>query len=212
MQYNKNLFIPSLLLFISPIFLAGLFLQACQGDNLAKVIQKQSSHSILISSDSIILKANQGLFYYQNKPFTGTSISYYPNGNPATKIQFLNGKKEGLYQKFYPNKGISFEANYKNGRQNGTIKTWWKDGILRSEANKKNGVVEGLQTQWYASGAKFKEMNYVNGKEEGLQKAWRENGKIYNNYEAKNGRIFGLKRASLCYELEDEIVQFEDEK
>ena len=34
-----------------------------------------------------------------------------------------------------------------------------------------------------------------------------QNGKIYNNYEAKNGRIFGLKRASLCFQLEDEIVQ-----
>jgi antitoxin component YwqK of YwqJK toxin-antitoxin module len=50
-------------------------------------------------------------------------------------------------------------------------------------------------------------MAIVNGQEEGMQKAWRENGKIYNNYEAKNGRIFGLKRASLCFQLEDEIVQ-----
>lgn len=48
----------------------------------------------------------------------------------------------------------------------------------------------------------------MNGREEGMQKAWRENGKIYNNYEAKNGRIFGLKRANLCYELENEEVQF----
>ena len=53
-------------------------------------------------------------------------------------------------------------------------------------------------------------MTIVNGREEGMQQAWRRNGKIYNNYEAKNGRIFGLKRANLCFQLEEEIVQ--DEK
>jgi antitoxin component YwqK of YwqJK toxin-antitoxin module len=69
------------------------------------------------------------------------------------------------------------------------------------------GVPHGIQKQWYQSGAKFKHLSLNHGIEEGLQQSWRENGKIYNNYEAKNGRIFGLKRANLCYELEEEIIQ-----
>ena len=48
------------------------------------------------------------------------------------------------------------------------------------------------------------------GQEEGLQRAWRQNGKLYVNYEAKHGRIFGLKRASLCYELNDENIVTND--
>ena len=81
---------------------------------------------------------------------------------------------------------------------------------LRSESNFKMGIAEGEQWQWYKSGAKFKRRQLVNGREEGIQQSWRENGKIYNNYEAKNGRIFGLKRANLCFELDNEIVQYED--
>lgn len=205
MQFNKISSYCSLILTI----LASLFFQACQ-DGSRKQNTAQNTPTVLY--DSLILKANQGLFYYHNQPFTGKSVSYYPNGNIATQIEFFDGKKEGLYQKYYPNNSLSFEANYKNGKQDGKIRTWWKNGVLRSESHKKNGIVEGIQKQWYASGAKFKELHYTNGQEEGIQKAWRENGKIYNNYEAKNGRIFGLKRANLCYELENEIVQFEDKE
>ncbi|MFK7981436.1 MAG: toxin-antitoxin system YwqK family antitoxin, partial [Saprospiraceae bacterium] len=73
------------------------------------------------------------------------------------------------------------------------------------------GIGNGEQKEYYKSGAKFKLKHLINGKEEGIQQSWRENGKIYNNYEAKNGRIFGLKRASLCYELEEEIVQYAED-
>ena len=52
-------------------------------------------------------------------------------------------------------------------------------------------------------------MNLAMGKAKGMQQAWRENDEIYNNYEAKKGRIFGLKKANLCYELDNEITQFE---
>lgn len=79
---------------------------------------------------------------------------------------------------------------------------------MRSESSFTEGIAHGTQRQWYKSGALFKEINLVEGKEEGMQKAWRENGKIYNNYQARNGRIYGLKRANLCYELDDEEVQY----
>ena len=81
---------------------------------------------------------------------------------------------------------------------------------MRSESAFNEGIAHGTQRQWYKSGVLFKEINLAMGKEEGMQKAWRENGKIYNNYEARNGRIYGLKRASLCYELDNEEVQYAD--
>ncbi|WP_323787984.1 toxin-antitoxin system YwqK family antitoxin [Psychroserpens sp.] len=162
----------------------------------------------IVNKSALELKSNLGLMYYQNQPFNGTSVTHYNGIVKAESIQYSHGKRHGLYQKWFPNGALSFEAHYVNGLQEGKAKSWWKNGNLRSEANYKGGIVNGIQKQWYKSGAKFKEMSIVNGQEEGLQKAWRENGKIYNNYEAKNGRIFGLKRASLCYELEDEKVKY----
>ncbi len=161
----------------------------------------------MLASD-LELRANEGLVYHLHQPFSGYSIKHYPNDTLAEKIAYIQGKKEGLYQKWYPTGVLSFESNYQKGRKHGVSRTWWKNGALRSESYHLMGVTNGNQKQWYKSGQLFKSMNIVDGKEEGIQQAWRENGKIYNNYEAKNGRIFGLKRANLCYELEEELVQY----
>ena len=164
--------------------------------------------SIIVAVEEVRLHPEQGLVFHQGEPFTGTSISYFPSGKPATSIEFLRGKKDGKYLKWFDNGIKSVEANYVAGKQQGTTSTWWRNGNLRSVSNFNHGVAEGIQQQWYASGAKFKKINLKAGREEGLQQSWRENGKIYNNYEAKNGRVFGLKRAKLCYELDNEIVQY----
>ena len=153
------------------------------------------------------LRKNVGLVFYNDTLFTGTTEIYYPNGNKAETIDYLNGKRNGAYKKWFSTGVLSYHSNYKNGKQQGITKSWWINGNLRSKTNHDNGVLNGVQKQWYKSGEKFKELNIVNGQEKGIQRTWRKNGKLYNNYEAKNGRIFGLKRANLCYELKNEDVQ-----
>lgn len=170
-----------------------------------------SANALIIAKSNLTLRPNEGLVYYQNRPFTGTGQVAYASGIPAETIDYAGGKKHGYHRKWFENGQLSFEAQQVHGKLHGTSQTWWKDGSIRSESNYQEGKIHGVQTQWYKSGALFKKRNIVNGREEGLQQAWRENGKIYNNYEAKNGRIFGLKRSTLCYELEDEDIQFRDQ-
>ncbi|WP_235982802.1 toxin-antitoxin system YwqK family antitoxin [Kordia aestuariivivens] len=194
------------------VFLFGmvLLLTSCEQKPQEEAVITESvslNTSVVIAKNSLELKPNLGLMFYQNQPFTGTSESKYPNGVVSETVQYLKGKRNGVRKKWFQDGLLSFESNYIEGKQHGTSKTWWSNGNLRSISNHKNGVVNGIQEQWYKSGEKFKQFTIVNGKEEGLQKAWRKNGKIFNNYEAKNGRIFGLKRSGLCYELESEIVQ-----
>lgn len=177
--------------------------------------RKRSSTSkildhVEIEKSTLILHPEEGKFYYKSKPFTGYAVMYYPNGNLKERSGFFEGKKEGIIQKWYKNKAVSYEANYKSNKLHGKINTWWSNGNLRSASNFSEGIAHGIQKQWYSSGAKFKELHLNFGQEEGLQKAWRENGKLYANYEAKNGRVFGLKRANLCFELEQEIIQAND--
>ncbi len=160
-----------------------------------------------ISAELLTTNAKDQLVYHDKELFTGTAVVFYPNQLAAETTEYIDGKKNGAYKLYFADGKLSFESNYKNDLQDGTGKSWWKDGKLRSESHYKNGVVEGTQKQWYRSGRIFKELNIKEGKEVGMQKAWRENGKIYNNYEAKDGRIFGLKRATLCYDLEEEIIQ-----
>ena len=166
--------------------------------------------AVQVNASHLKLNAGQGLVYYMGKPFSGTSVARYANGRNSITIDYDLGKKDGKHLKWFDDGTLSYEAHYKTGKLHGAVKTWWRSGTLRSQGNYSLGKVDGTQRQWYKSGALFKQLNYTMGLQEGMQKAWRQNGKIYNNYEAKNGRIFGLKRANLCYQLEDEIVQLND--
>jgi antitoxin component YwqK of YwqJK toxin-antitoxin module len=198
MQFNKILF-----------FLLAMIVLSCnQNENNSITSTQQEVPTLIIAKDSLELNPNEGLVYYQNKPFTGISVANHHNDQKSNQTTFVNGKKNGLKTMWFEDGTKSFESNYVNGKQDGKVFTWWKNEQKRSEANYEKGVPNGEQLQWYKSGVKFKKMNLVNGKEEGIQQSWRENGKLYNNYEAKNGRIFGLKRATLCYELEDGEVQY----
>lgn len=192
----------------SSLIIFILALTACQKTEVQS--QSQTVSKQAVKKEALALHPEEGLVYFDDKPFTGTSVSHYPNGVPASSCEYVKGKKHGLYRKWFENAMLSFESTYVNGKKHGTTRTWWKNGKLRSISKYDRGVPDGVQEQWYISGAKFKKMQLSHGREEGLQQSWRENGKVYNNYEAKNGRIFGLKRASLCYQVEDEKIQYSD--
>jgi len=163
---------------------------------------------LTVATEQLELHANEGMYFYKDLPFTGLAQTHDAAGVLVEETTFEAGKREGYRQKWYGNGQLSYRAHYVQGRLDGTTHTWWIDGQMRSESSFTEGVSHGTQRQWYKSGALFKEINLVGGKEEGMQKAWRENGKLYNNYQARNGRIYGLKRANLCYELDDEEVQY----
>lgn len=160
-----------------------------------------------VSADSLWQDPNGGLVYYRKKPFSGHRQRRYADGTMKEQTTYVNGRREGTKTLWYPDGTKSYECTYQNGKKQGRANSWWKNGVLRSAANFEAGKAHGVQEQWYASGAIFKRLHLDQGKEAGLQQAWRENGKRYANYEARNGRIYGLKRANLCYDLDNELVQ-----
>lgn len=191
MQFDK--------IFYSLLFCIGTI--ACSSTNENKLV---------VSKGETELKQNEGLVYYSNQPFSGTTVSYYSDSVISETIDYVKGKREGFHKKWFQNGKLSFESNYINGLLNGTSKSWWKNEKLRSKSTFLEGKVNGKQYEYFDSGAKFKETNFEEGIATGMQMAWRRNGKIYNNFEVKNGRVFGLKRSKLCFELEDEKYTFQD--
>lgn len=170
--------------------------------------QKQQDALLKVPESALELHKHSGSFLLHGEAFTGSSFKNYPNGKISRVINYFEGQKHGKMILFFKSGDTSYIANYLNGRLNGKITGWWNNGKLRSERNYLDGKVHGEQKQWYKSGAKFKRLHYKNGIENGMQQEWTEDGKLYNNYENRNGRIYGLKRSNLCFELEDEEIQF----
>jgi len=188
------------------IFIAILFslLLSCN----SVVTESIEQNKQLVDKSLTQLLPNKGLVYYIDEPFSGSTFQLNNDGDTTEILSYHKGIRHGRYLKYFDQNRVSYSSNYVNGKMEGDVFSYWNNGNMRSKNMFSNGSLNGLQKEWYKSGAFFKELNYLDGKEEGMQKAYRENGKIYSNYEAKNGRIFGLKRSNLCYELEDEVVQY----
>ena len=161
-----------------------------------------------VPKKELSLNAKEGRWYVGKEPFNGFAVVYYQNCLPKEKVGYYDGKREGLAHQWHENGVLASEKFFIANRAEGAAKTWWPNGALSSLANYSNRMRHGKQKSWYPNGELAKITNYNQGKEEGLQQAWLPNGKRYVNYEAKNGRFFGLRRANLCYQLKDEVVQY----
>lgn len=157
-------------------------------------------------AEQLSVRRETGLMLLAGQPFSGAAVEYHPSGQVATYTEYLDGKKHGFHQRWFSNGQTSFEGYYYSGRRHGPSASWWSNGCPRTQSNFEYGQVHGVQLAWYQSGALFQELQIDYGQELGIQRAWRENGKLYSNYEAKDGRIYGLKRASLCYQLKNEVI------
>lgn len=204
--------------FIQFVMLFCFILLGCtkhKNDNSIKkknAVVTLSTHIIIpdtiINIDKVHYERNGGFWLYNDTPYSGYIVSYYPNGKLKEKFGVLNGKKEKNSFKFYSDGHYKSQIHYLNGKRDGECKVWAADSlhILISHSNYTKGKQHGWQKKWYVTGEIFKIRNLNNGKEEGLQKAYRKNGVLYVNYEAKNGRTFGLKKSKLCFKLEEEKI------
>ena len=154
------------------------------------------------------LRPTLGRWFYQGVPFEGDALTHHSNGEVADRIPYAAGKKQGVFESWYADGALRKRGHYARNKLHGTVSVWSPSGVLVSESNYVNGVTHGVQRSWYADGQLFKVRNLQQGKEHGIQQAFRHNGKLYVNYEARHGRTFGLKRSTLCYSLEDEVVQY----
>ncbi len=142
--------------------------------------------------------------------YSGHAERYYKGDVLKEKFSLMNGKKQNQSIEWYADGLLKSEANYHNGKLHGEKKLWSPDTshVLVSQLNYHLGKLHGEQLLWYTSGELYKKLNLNMGREEGMQQAFRKNGDLYANYEALEGRIFGLKKASLCYGLEEEKVNY----
>ena len=97
----------------------------------------------------------------EDKPYTGTLIDKYENGNLGKIAEFKNGLRHGKqetydkngqlngpYNSYYENGNLKTEATYRNGKEDGPIRVYYENGQLWSESKYKNGV-EVAPIKWY---------------------------------------------------------------
>lgn len=196
--------------------LGGILLICCTGNEKNKAPGNNDSTDVVLEIPNSTM--DKSALHYNNKnslwtladqPYSGYAVSYYQDSTLMEEISILNGKQESQAMHWYPSGNLRLIENYHKGKLHGEKKVWSSDGVLLSHLTYQLGKPNGEQKTWYPTGELHKKLTLNMGKEEGIQQAFRRNGALYANYEAKAGRIFGLKKTSLCFGLEDEIIQNE---
>jgi len=114
-----------------------------------------SSHAQIQALTSDVTIQN-GVVYFNNKPFTGTLYSdddaVIPNDCECTIMeQYKNGLKDGWQYAFYPNGKKKYEGEYKNGKPVGLHVFYDKNGHITIK-------------KWYNASGETREEHYNNGK------------------------------------------------
>jgi antitoxin component YwqK of YwqJK toxin-antitoxin module len=163
--------------------------------------------NITIFENDAKLNPQNGVYYFNNKPFSGYIKSNYNFDSLKSTASYFQGKQHGITQTFFSNGKLETERNYKNGIGYGRHFGYWENGNMKFDFTYYDDKREGIQKQWYESGSKYYELSFSGDRENGMQKAWRENGKPYINYEVKDGVRYGLQKSALCYTLKNEQLK-----
>jgi antitoxin component YwqK of YwqJK toxin-antitoxin module len=158
-----------------------------------------------VLSDKLTL--DNGVYYLNNKPFSGYRKELYTNNKESFVGSYLNGMQHGTTLTYFKNGKLRDSRAYKLNKSFGKHVGYWENGNQKFEFYYLNDKREGLNKQWYVTGKPYAFLHFKNDMEDGMQQAWRENGKPYINYEAKDGFRYGLQKSGLCYTLADEKLK-----
>ncbi len=163
--------------------------------------------SVVISEDDVHKKEmRSGVFFVDEKPFTGKMIGFYPNKKDTMYVNnYAVGIEDGEWKKFHESGKIFQQRYYSKGSKVGRFSAWWENGKLQMEYFFENDEYEGTCREWSQEGKLIREMNYKKGYEQGSQKQWYDDGEIRSNYIIKDGRRYGLLGTKNCINVADSV-------
>ena len=124
----------------------------------------------------------------------GTWIEYYNSNTylPKRIINYVNGKRNGVYVEIDKTGSITKKAEYKDDMLNGQVSEWYRGGRLSKLNTYKDNVMDGQQILCYEKGGNLEVSNYKNGKRDGLTTWYYENGQKKMSIEYKQGQFDGI--------------------
>ncbi|MDB9737877.1 toxin-antitoxin system YwqK family antitoxin [Gammaproteobacteria bacterium] len=144
-----------------------------------------------VPSDQLVER--NGIYYEVNSQtgFTGTSISYYENGQLEEKITYTNGELDGSMELYFGNGQLQNKVTNKNGVLDGPSEVYFKNGQLQINTNFKNGELDGHSERYYPNGLLSFKGTYKNGELDGLSEEYYEGGQVKEKSNYKDGLLDG---------------------
>ena len=166
----------------------------------------QSTDPVWLENTNEGIRYVNGLVHHNNRPFTGTVLTYYPATRDTAEVaRYRAGREDDTWRKYYETGELMEERSYTQGKKTGDYLALWPNGNRKLHYRFKDDEYEGTCREWNESGRLVQEMNYVKGHEEGSQKMYYDNGKIRSNYTIIAGRRYGLLGTKNCVNVTDSV-------
>jgi antitoxin component YwqK of YwqJK toxin-antitoxin module len=139
-------------------------------------------------------KTIKSVLQYSNNGKEASAVLYHPNGNIASKGNYVNQKKEGKWQFFSAvTKGyLISEDIYSGDLRNGPSVRFYPDSTVAERLIYVNDIRQGEWTRYYPNGSVLLKSNYLNDRINGKFETWSEDGRIEYEGQYKNDARDGL--------------------
>lgn len=172
-----------------------------------------SQSFLIFENDTVNITDEEGLKQ-------GLWLYFFNDGKTISqKGEYIDSKKEGIWQTFYENENPKTSITYSKNRQTGYAIIYYDDGTICEEGNWKEnrwigeykyyykngepayiwnfdeeGARNGTQKYFHENGNLRIEGEWIAGKETGLINEYYENGNLKISSEWNEGRFNGIKK------------------
>ncbi|WP_157832255.1 toxin-antitoxin system YwqK family antitoxin [Pseudomonas sp. 09C 129] len=97
-----------------------------------------------------------GLYYFNNEPFTGVAVEMLENGHIKTEIEHRNGLQWGGAKEWYGPDRPMVESNFFEGVLHGRAREWHENGQIAEDGEYEYGITI-WKKHWDENGVLVKE-------------------------------------------------------
>ncbi len=106
--------------------------------------------------DGLLLSEESYTFGNKN----GSSKTFYPNGNVAELIHFIDGKKEGEWVQYFDDGKIKFKGFFAGDEKEGAFTGYYPGGKINLSGSYKSGHKDGIWIFYEENGAVIRSDTY----------------------------------------------------
>ena len=121
----------------------------------------------------------------------GIFENFYDNGKPKSRVEFVDGKENGLMMSWQNDGKLISTLSYRDGQLEGLCTYFDADGTKMSSGTYKNGKEHGVFTLYFPSGKVQGKTTWKKGMQHGKFEVWHENGKKAKSGQTKEGKVDG---------------------
>ena len=99
------------------------------------------------------IEEKKGITYYKGEPFTGEIFRNYDNGQLKAKINYTDGKYDGLSEGYYKNGQLKGKNYWEDGERDGLEEGYYKNGQLKFKGYWKDGKKDGPAVYYNEDGS-----------------------------------------------------------